>query len=148
MEILYGKRFIHIRSGADPFTGMMAHPAADAGKRMGVFEQRQRFAVFFLFDQGDVSLYAHMCGARCLAGCGVPFCDGKGAGNGLCVFLENGMLLAQSLIILIGQIHGTYFGAIPAGGTLGWIDKARRFLNRYFEVPRGAFYFFHLGGGD
>ena len=58
------------------------------------------------------------------------------------------MFQAQPLIILIGQIYGTCFGAISAGGTLICIDKAGRFLNRDFEIPRGSFYFFHLGGGD
>jgi len=89
-----------------------------------------------------------MSGAGRLAGRRVPFGNGKGAGNGLCVFLENGMLLAQPLIIFIGQIHGTYFGAVPAGGTLGWIDKARRFLHRDVKVSRGSFYFCNLRRGD
>jgi hypothetical protein len=102
---------------------MMADPPADAGERVSVFEKGQRFTVFFLLDQGDVPLHAHMRGTGGLAGGGSPFRNGKGAGNGLCVFLESGMLLAQALIIFIGEFNGADFRAISTGGTLGCIEK-------------------------
>jgi hypothetical protein len=92
MQILYGKRVIHLVARANPFTGVMTHPPAYPGKGVILLEQCQGLPVFTLLDKGDEALNAHVCGTAGPAGGGTSFIYGKSPGNGLGVLLEHRFL--------------------------------------------------------
>jgi hypothetical protein len=45
------------------------------------------------------------------------------------VFFENRPAFVQPAVVLVGQLDGADFGAIPAAGALGRIDVARVFAD-------------------
>jgi hypothetical protein len=113
---------------------MVADPAACAGKGVLLLEQFQRFCIFFLLHQGNKSLDGHMGRTGGFAGRNRAFGNAVSPGNGLFILFENRFALVEPFIMLTGGIHRTDFGAFPAGGTLGYIDKSRFFFDSGREI--------------
>jgi hypothetical protein len=89
---------------------------------MVLAEQLDGFLVFFLVDQGDIPLDAHMGRAGGLAGRGSAFADGICAGYGLGVFFVGGFSFGKVLVVFIANFDGTDFGAFAAAGAFGNIN--------------------------
>ena len=119
MEILDSQRFFNITPGAGPFTGVMADPPAYRRKGVGFFEQFQRFSVFTLFCQSNVSLNADMGGAGGLTGSRASLCDGVSTRNGLGITFVYSSPRGQGLIVFIFQFYRAYLETFPATRAFG-----------------------------
>jgi len=129
-----GERLVHIGTAAFPFTGVMAHPTAYAGKRVIFFKKRQSFAVFSLADQGDIPLYTHVGGTSGSTGSGALFFNGKGAGNRLWVSFVDRLSIRKAFVVIVANRYGANFNTFSATGTFGKIHKSRFLPNAGREM--------------
>ena len=129
---------IHVVAGTDFFAGMMAYPAANAGKGVIFFKKRQRFRIFTLINQGNIALNADMGRTSCLARCRAALADPKSPGDCLGVLFVNCFAIRQALVILIGQGNGTDLNALSTAGAFCQVYKTRLLVDGCREVPRNA----------
>ena len=97
----------------------MANPAADTGKWVILFKQRQRLPILSFFDQSDKSLDADVSRADRFAWGGSFFADGKSAGYRLGVLFECRPPFGQSFVVIIRKSHRADVGTLPAAGAFG-----------------------------
>ena len=129
---------IYVVAGTDFFAGMMAYPAANAGERVIFFKKRQRFRVFALINQGNISLDAYMGRASCLARRRAALADPKSPRDRLGVLFVNCFAIGQALVILIGQGNGTDLNTLSTAGAFCQVYKTRLVVDGCREVPRNA----------
>jgi len=109
-----GERIIHVITGTDALTGVVADPSANAGKGMVLLEKLQGLPVLTVVDQGNVALDADVGGTggatrgRALLGNGVRARDGLG------VLLEGRFAIRQAFVVFIRNIDGADLGAFTA----------------------------------
>lgn len=102
MQLTDGQRLIDLGAGTFPFAGMVADPAADAGKGVLVLEELQGLVVSAVIDQGDKSLNADMGRAGCLAGGCSHFVDAETTGDGLWILFVNCFAKIEFFVVLVG----------------------------------------------
>jgi len=129
MQFTDGKGLVHVVTGTDFFTGVMADPAADAGERVLFLEEFQSFSELALVDKGDVALDTHMGGTGGFTGSGAAFVDTKCTRDGLGVFLESGLAVRETFVILIGASNWAHLGTLAAAGAFVRVDEAGFLVN-------------------
>jgi hypothetical protein len=142
-----GDGCIYICPGAGGFAGVVADPAADAGKGVLAAEQFEGLLVFALGHQGHAALETGVGRAGGLAGCRSLFLDGVGRWHGLGVALEGGFAGAQALVEVVGHVDGADLAAFAAGGTTFHIDEAWPLAQGGGEVARLAGDGLYIGHG-
>jgi hypothetical protein len=140
--------FVDSFSGAGPFTGVMADPAADPGEGVIFLEQLYGFPVFPGVGQGDVSLNADVGRTGRPAGGGAALGDGIAAGDGLGVLFKGRLAPGKTLVVLVGQLDGADFGAFPATGTFGQVYEAGLLPELGFKIPGFSVQSQYLGIGQ
>ena len=123
VQVHDSQRLVHFGAGAGALARVMANTAADPGKRVFLFEKGHGLSVLALVHKRNPALYAHMGGTRGPAGRGPPLFHGEPAGDGLRVFLVDRLSRGQALVVLVGNFHGTDFGAFPAAGAFRKVHK-------------------------
>ena len=117
---------------------MGADPPQDPGKGEVFHDNFKGFPVPPLSDHLDIPLDIESRGTGEAAGGLVHFLYGKGAGNGLSVFLVGGLPLGKALVVLIGKRDGAGLGAIAAGRALCLIQIARVFVDGDIKMSGGT----------
>jgi len=120
---------VHVVTGTDFFTRVMADPATDTGERVLLFKEFQGFPVFALVDKGDVALDTHMGRAAGFTGCGAAFVDSIGTRDGLGIFFESRLAFREPFIIFVGACNGAYLGTLVAAGAFVRVDEAGFLVN-------------------
>jgi hypothetical protein len=118
---------------------MVAHTAADTGKRMILLEQLKGFTIFSLGCQGNETLYTDVCGTGAPARGNTPFAYAESTGNCLGIALVSGFSVRKAFVILTLMGDGTNRSAFTAARTFGNIDITRILENFCPEISRFAF---------
>ena len=139
MYILDGQGLINGAARAFDFAGMVAHTAADTGKRMILLEQFKGFTVFALGCQGNETLYTDVRGTGAPAGGNTPFAYTESTGNCLGITLVSSFSVRKTFVILALMGDGTNCTAFTTARTFGDIDIPRFLENFCPEISRFAF---------
>ncbi len=129
MQLSNGKGLVHVVTGTDFFTGVMADSAADAGERMLFFKEFQCFSVLALVDKGDVALDTYMGRTGGFTGRGAAFINNKCTRDGLGIFLESSLTIREPFIIFVGACNGADLGTFAAAGAFVRVDEAGFLVN-------------------
>jgi hypothetical protein len=124
-----------LAAGAGGFAGVMADPAADAGKGVLAAEQFEGLLVFALGHQGHAALETGVGRAGGLAGGRSLFLDGVGRWHGLGVALEGRFAGAQALVEVVGHVDGADLAAFAAGRARSISMKRGRWRRVAVKLP-------------
>ncbi len=138
MQFPDGQGLVDLGACTLSFTGVMADPAANSGKRVFLLEEFQGFVIPAVAHQSDKALYADMGRTGGLAGGGSPFADAECAWNSLWVLLENGFSKIEFFVVLVGAGDGADLRALAAAGAFGEVYIAGRLVNFGGKVSRLA----------
>ena len=139
---------VHVVTGTDFLTGVMADPAADAGERMLLFEKFQGFPVLSLVDKGDVALDAYMCGTGGLAWRSAALVDSECTGDGLGVFFESSFAFREPFVIFVGACNGAYLGTLATAGAFVRVDEAGFLVNFCRKITGFSVQFYQFRVGE
>ena len=147
-DVGYGDRAVQVRSVAALLARMLAYPAAN--RREGVGFGCRDVCLFVLAGRGQrhvparITMYRAAIVTRSHTDSG----HREFVGNGLRIFLEDRLSVAQKLVVLVRDRYGTVLGTNTAAGTFLKIDEVRLDGNSCLEVARFARQLGKFGVGD
>jgi hypothetical protein len=106
-----------------------------AGQGQVFHDDFQGLFIFALSDHLYVGLHVQTGRTGQSTGCRVTFLNGIRARDRLGISLIGGLFDRQPFVVFVGQINRADFGAFPAAGAFGKIDKTRLLTNPGLEPP-------------
>ena len=143
-----GQRLVDLTARAVGLALVRADPAADGGEGVGLARDGVRLGVAAVGDEGQVALRAGVHGARALAGAVALLGHRVGVGDGLRVELEDGLALAEVLVVRVGDDDGALGGALAAARADVRIDEPGVVVDLGAEAAGLALEADELGVGD
>jgi len=135
-ETADGDGLVDLTPGAVVLTARRADAAADRGERVRLADHRVGFGEPSLADEGDVALRRRRHRTGAFAG-RVPLLGHRvRVGDGLRIQLEDGLALAEPLVVRVGDDHGADGRALAAARAFVRVDEAGVVEDLRREVAR------------